>query len=51
MSWGTRQAIRSSRRLPDLIADEGASGKEPMIRILGSDPADVVRKAVRILRA
>jgi hydroxymethylpyrimidine/phosphomethylpyrimidine kinase len=45
MSWGTAAAIRSFGRVPDLIADQGAPGKEPMVRILGRDPADVLRKA------
>jgi hydroxymethylpyrimidine/phosphomethylpyrimidine kinase len=49
MSWGTRQAIRTAPRLPDLIADAGAPGKEPMVRVLGTSPADVVRKALRLL--
>lgn len=51
MSWGTRQALRTSRRLPDLIVDRGAVGKEPMVRVLGRDPADVVDKVKRLLGA
>jgi len=50
MSWGTREALRRSRRLPDLIADGGADGKEPMVRVLGKDPADVVAKVAKLLR-
>jgi hydroxymethylpyrimidine/phosphomethylpyrimidine kinase len=52
MSWGLVNAIRStSPRTPDVIYDEGSVGKEPMIRILGSNPSDVVEKAIRIAGA
>jgi len=34
--------------MPDIIYDTGGKGKEPMIRILGKNPKDVVNKA-RIL--
>jgi hydroxymethylpyrimidine/phosphomethylpyrimidine kinase len=50
MSWGTRQALRSAARVPDLIADAGGPGKEPMVRVLGRNPTDVVSKAGRFLR-
>jgi hydroxymethylpyrimidine kinase/phosphomethylpyrimidine kinase len=51
MSWGTAEAVRAFGRTPDLIADAGAVGKEPMIRVLGRNPAEVVRKARRIVRS
>ncbi|MDD1770792.1 MAG: bifunctional hydroxymethylpyrimidine kinase/phosphomethylpyrimidine kinase [Methanomassiliicoccales archaeon] len=44
MEWGTRSAIESVGAVPDVIFDRGGVGKEPMIRILGKDPQDVVRK-------
>jgi hydroxymethylpyrimidine/phosphomethylpyrimidine kinase len=34
--------------VPDLIFDRGAAGKEPMIRLIGKGPADVVEKALKI---
>jgi len=48
MEWGTAQAIQKLGSLPDIIYDTGGKGKEPMIRILGKNPKDVVNKA-RIL--
>jgi hydroxymethylpyrimidine/phosphomethylpyrimidine kinase len=48
MSWGTTAALRASRRTPDVIVDQGAAGKEPMARVLGRTPADVVAKVLRI---
>jgi hydroxymethylpyrimidine/phosphomethylpyrimidine kinase len=50
MEWGTAAAIRALGRVPDAIHDEGAVGKEGMIRILGKDPKDVVRKVRRLVR-
>ncbi len=44
LEWGTLEAIRTSPAWPDLIFDRGDVGKEPMIRVLGSDPADVLDK-------
>lgn len=47
--WGVRRTIeRLGGRIADVIHDAGAVGKEPMIRILGPDPVEVVNKALRI---
>jgi hydroxymethylpyrimidine/phosphomethylpyrimidine kinase len=44
MEWGTRQVIKKLESIPDIIYDTGSIGKEPMIRILGKNPKDVVDK-------
>ncbi|WP_456474471.1 bifunctional hydroxymethylpyrimidine kinase/phosphomethylpyrimidine kinase [Candidatus Pyrohabitans sp.] len=49
MEWGTRRAIEEYGGVPDAIYDEGAVGKEPMIRLLGRNPQDIVLKVRRIL--
>ncbi|MFQ6106542.1 MAG: bifunctional hydroxymethylpyrimidine kinase/phosphomethylpyrimidine kinase [Thermoplasmata archaeon] len=49
MEWGTRQAIMDSGFVPDVIYDEGTRGKEPMIRLLGKSPADVLSKLEKIV--
>ncbi|RMF91610.1 MAG: bifunctional hydroxymethylpyrimidine kinase/phosphomethylpyrimidine kinase [Methanobacteriota archaeon] len=49
MEWGTKEAVRRLGRVPDLIFDRGGAGKEPMIRVLGRDPDEVVSKLRRIL--
>jgi hydroxymethylpyrimidine/phosphomethylpyrimidine kinase len=36
------------KRVPDFIYDEGDIGKEPMIRVLGRDPLDVVTKVLKL---
>lgn len=50
MEWGTRQAIMDAGSVPDAIHDEGAKGKEPMIRLLGRNPSDVLSKLRKIVR-
>ena len=44
MEWGTNHVIKTLGYVPDIIYDLGAVGKEPMIRILGTSPQDVLRK-------
>ena len=51
MEWGTKQAIVEAGTIPDIVYDEGAVGKEAMMRVLGRDPLDVLRKVRRIGRA
>jgi len=50
MEWGTEQAIRKLGRVPDVIADRGGAGKEAMVRVLGTEPRDVLRKVRRLVR-
>jgi hydroxymethylpyrimidine/phosphomethylpyrimidine kinase len=47
LEWGVGEAIRKFGRMPDFIYDEGDIGKEPMIRVLGRDPMDVVEKILK----
>ncbi len=49
MEWGTRQAINDMGSVPDVIYDEGTKGKEPMIRLLGENPTDVLSKLRKIM--
>ena len=44
LEWGTLQAISEATDMPDLIYDTGDMGKEPMIRILGRNPDDILDK-------
>lgn len=50
LEWGTGQVLAGRGRVPDIIFDRGAAGKEPMIRVLGKDPGDVVDKVLKISR-
>lgn len=48
LSWGVDHVLKKSKTIPDLIYDRGDVGKEPMIRVLGSDPQEVVAKILRL---
>jgi hydroxymethylpyrimidine/phosphomethylpyrimidine kinase len=48
LEWGTDQALLRFEGIPDLVYDEGEVGKEPMIRILGTNPLEVAEKVIRI---
>jgi hydroxymethylpyrimidine/phosphomethylpyrimidine kinase len=44
MDWGTTTALNALEVCPDIIYDVGGMGKEPMIRILGTDPQNIMTK-------
>jgi hydroxymethylpyrimidine kinase/phosphomethylpyrimidine kinase len=48
LSWGVEECLRRGEGFPDVIFDRGGTGKEPMVRVLGGDPTDVVQKILRI---
>jgi hydroxymethylpyrimidine/phosphomethylpyrimidine kinase len=48
LSWGVDRVLRKAKEIPDVIYDRGDMGKEPMIRILGHDPGEVVSKILRL---
>lgn len=50
MEWGTKNAIEFLDYVPDIIYDEGGVGKEPMIRILGKNPKDVLLKLQKVIQ-
>lgn len=48
MTWGVHKSIERFGGVPDVIFDKGGVGKEPMIRLLGRSPEDVLSKLRRI---
>ncbi|RTZ90130.1 MAG: bifunctional hydroxymethylpyrimidine kinase/phosphomethylpyrimidine kinase [Deltaproteobacteria bacterium] len=48
LEWGTREVLSGAEMIPDIIFDTGDVGKEPMIRVIGADPMEVVIKALRM---
>jgi hydroxymethylpyrimidine/phosphomethylpyrimidine kinase len=50
MEWGVESVARKGAGLPDVIFDKGSVGKEAMIRLLGRNPRDVLRKAGLMMR-
>ena len=51
LPWGVKKAIEDIGKVPDLIYDRGDIGKEPMVRILGKNPRDIVEKIRKILQS
>jgi hydroxymethylpyrimidine kinase/phosphomethylpyrimidine kinase len=49
LEWGVGEVLRKMKRVPDFIYDEGDVGKEPMIRVLGENPMEVVQKILKIV--
>jgi len=49
MTWGVLDAIDRRGSVPDIIFDRGGVGKEPMIRLLGRSPREVLFKLERIV--
>ncbi len=50
MVWGTERAIKRAGKVPQVIFDRGAPGKEAMIRLLGGSPTEVAGLALRVAR-
>ncbi|MHB8763618.1 MAG: thiamine-phosphate synthase family protein, partial [Deferrisomatales bacterium] len=51
LEWGTGSVLERCPRAPDAIYDEGDQGKEPMVRIFGTDALEVARRVARLWRA
>ena len=49
LEWGVQEVLRRLEKVPDFIYDEGDIGKEPMIRVLGRSPMDVIQKALNAI--
>jgi hydroxymethylpyrimidine kinase/phosphomethylpyrimidine kinase len=49
LEWGVGEVLRKMKRVPDFIYDEGAVGKEPMIRVFGKNPQEVVNKILKAI--
>ncbi|MEJ5375322.1 MAG: bifunctional hydroxymethylpyrimidine kinase/phosphomethylpyrimidine kinase [bacterium] len=51
LEWGTDRAISMLGKIPDAIYDKGDLGKEPMVRLLGKTPEEVVQKLLEVAKA
>ena len=49
LEWGVNEVFSRGGDVPDMIFDRGDVGKEPMIRVLGKDPDDVVNKVLKLV--
>jgi hydroxymethylpyrimidine kinase/phosphomethylpyrimidine kinase len=48
LEWGTASVIEKMGLVPDAIFDRGEKGKEPVLRILGSNPSDLVNMVLAL---
>lgn len=49
LEWGVNEVLRRCKTVPDIVYDRGAWGKEPMVRVLGKNPVEVVNKVLTVL--
>ncbi|MEW6327221.1 MAG: bifunctional hydroxymethylpyrimidine kinase/phosphomethylpyrimidine kinase [Thermodesulfobacteriota bacterium] len=49
LGWGIDIVLKDAKKIPDIIYDRGDVGKEPMIRILGRNPEEVVSKVLTLI--
>ena len=49
IEWGIKNAIKSSKKPPDIIYHKGDFGKEPMIIVFGETPDIVIKKILKII--
>jgi len=49
MQWLIKESMANKGKIPDIIWDKGAIGKEPIIRLFGKDSKDMVKKLQKIV--
>ncbi|MFX0002109.1 MAG: thiamine-phosphate synthase family protein [Candidatus Hodarchaeota archaeon] len=50
MQWLINESVKKKGRIPDLIWDKGAIGKEPMMRLFGKNSNDIIKKLEQIIK-
>ena len=51
MQWLIKESIDRSGKIPDIIWDKGAMGKEPIIRLFGKNSKNMIEKLEKIITA
>ena len=49
VSWGIKNAIKNSKKSPDLIFHKGDLGKEPMILVFAQNPIKIIKKIKKLV--
>jgi len=49
MQWLIKESMASKGKIPDIIWDKGAIGKEPIIRLFGKNSKDMIGKLKKII--
>ncbi|MFW9900430.1 MAG: thiamine-phosphate synthase family protein [Candidatus Thorarchaeota archaeon] len=50
MQWLIKESVKKRGKIPDIIWDKGAMGKEPMMRLFGKNSNDIIRKLEQIIK-
>lgn len=50
MRWLINESVKKKGKIPDLIWDKGAIGKEPMMRLFGKNSNDIIKKLEQIIK-
>ena len=50
MQWLIKESIENTGRIPDVVWDKGALGKEPIMRIFAKDSNDMISKLDKIIK-
>ena len=51
MQWLIKESVEKSGKIPDIIWDKGAMGKEPIIRLFGKNSKNMIEKLEKIITA
>lgn len=49
IEWGIKNAIKNSKKAPDVVFHKGDFGKEPMIIFFGENPKNILKKILKIV--
>ena len=49
MQWLINESVKKRGKIPDIIWDKGAMGKEPMMRLFGKNSKDMISKLEKII--
>lgn len=49
MQWLIKESFDKIGKIPDIIWDKGSLGKEPMMRLFGKNPTDMISKLNKII--
>jgi len=50
MQWLINESVKKKGKIPDIIWDKGAIGKEPMMRLFGKNSNDIIKKLEQIIK-
>ncbi|MFX0000748.1 MAG: thiamine-phosphate synthase family protein [Candidatus Hodarchaeota archaeon] len=50
MQWLINESVKKKGKIPDIIWDKGAIGKEPMMRLFGKNSNDIISKLDQIIK-